>query len=601
MHAGTPRVDPARLLEAMANPSRGTASSSSQPLPEAPSQSTTVRGPAPNLKEAEEAEKSTNFDTVCDGSLQISHPASGQGGSHLAVPSAPGRFPKIRPYSRGTALEAARLLSNPEELESLQHEFNSSTHAASTISSMASRRRLWARMANARGFEPFDFSPEMIMQTIGILWAAGYRSAMATAWQAKRDFEEKHNGVFTPALRMAFKNAERACTRGLGPPRQSIPFPVARILELPHSATPRVPGGPLHPQRVDVCCCWLAFRGIEAAAAKARDVHVIETEDKLNVTVTLSASKSDPGALGVSRTHSCACPRTKKQAAVVKERACPACALAQQSRWAKHTFGDHPHTPLFPDERGAALSSSIFVDHIEQGFKLLNIQPVSHTGSNLAGEHSYRNGIAQFLAHQGIEVWLIQGLLRHSFNSQTVLRYIREAHIVAANNLPEQAWLAKDFSTVRAELKGLQYKAEELKALVMANQSRTTPGGILPILDAQEIEEILQNEEEDHQEYPQAATAEGKDFETATETLAPPAQPSLPQPTLRYVVCTYARQGAFLGRTHTINPEWPAKTLCGWKYPEGHIVTDDPFGEADIGDVVPRCGLCLKREEERGL
>ena len=85
------------------------------------------------------------------------------------------------------------------------------------------------------------------------------------------------------------------------------------------------------------------------------------------------------------------------------------------------------------------MSSAACVNHIEEGFKLLGVGTVSHTGLSRAGEHSYRNGIAQLLAQQRVEVWLIQGLLRHSCNSQTILTYIREAHIVAASDLSEQA------------------------------------------------------------------------------------------------------------------------------------------------------------------
>jgi hypothetical protein len=128
----------------------------------------------------------------------------------------------------------------------------------------------------------------------------------------------------------------------------------------------------------------------------------------------------------------------------VSERACPACALDQQAKWAREAFQGPDYSPLFPDQLGGTVSRSAFVSHIEAGFRLLGVDTVSHTGSSLVGEHSFRNGIAQFLASQRIEVWLIQGLLRHSYNSQTVLGYIREAHILAATDLAEQAWLARD-------------------------------------------------------------------------------------------------------------------------------------------------------------
>ena len=78
---------------------------------------------------------------------------------------------------------------------------------------------------------------------------------------------------------------------------------------------------------------------------------------------------------------------------------------------------------------------------------------------------TFRNGTAQFLASQRIEVWLIQSLLRHSYNSQTVLGYIREAYILAATDLAEQAWLARDMGAIRAELNALHSRASTLRNL----------------------------------------------------------------------------------------------------------------------------------------
>ena len=47
------------------------------------------------------------------------------------------------------------------------------------------------------------------------------------------------------------------------------------------------------------------------------------------------------------------------------------------------------------------------VEHIQKGFEIFGHQTVSHTGSQLVGHHSYRNGIAVFLAEQKVDVWKI--------------------------------------------------------------------------------------------------------------------------------------------------------------------------------------------------
>ena len=92
------------------------------------------------------------------------------------------------------------------------------------------------------------------------------------------------------------------------------------------------------------------------------------------------------------------------------------------------------------------------IEHIKQGFEILGHQTVSHTGFQLVGQHSYRNFIAVFLAEQKIDVWKIQGLLRHSTQSEHVLGYIREAHIRASTDLVEEAApFAQNFACCRAK------------------------------------------------------------------------------------------------------------------------------------------------------
>ena len=41
-----------------------------------------------------------------------------------------------------------------------------------------------------------------------------------------------------------------------------------------------------------------------------------------------------------------------------------------------------------------------------------------------------------------------------------------------------------------------------------------------------------------------------------------------------------------------------AKIPSGWILTEDHIQTDDPLGTAVTGDIVLRCALCIKREDE---
>ena len=56
------------------------------------------------------------------------------------------------------------------------------------------------------------------------------------------------------------------------------------------------------------------------------------------------------------------------------------------------------------------------------------------------------------LQNKKVDVWKIQGLLRHSTRSEVVLGYIREAHIKASTDVVEAAALARDLSAIRTEL-----------------------------------------------------------------------------------------------------------------------------------------------------
>ena len=187
-------------------------------------------------------------------------------------------------------------------------------------------------------------------------------------------------------------------------------------------------------------------------------------------------------------------------------------------------------------------------------------------------------------------IWLIQGLLRQSFNCQTVLGYIREAHSIAATDLAEQAWLAKDLGTVRAELRALQHKASDLRTMLTDTQLQVTAAAPLPQLELEDIEEICPEGPEDYQTQLEAASAQS----------TPPEQQI--EKTLKYILCNN-----FLGRVHTLDPTWPTRTLCGWRYSmkDGHEITDSPFGNIIINKhsehISPRCGTCVKREEERFL
>ena len=308
---------------------------------------------------------------------------------------------------------------------------------------------------------------------------------------------------------------------------------------------------------------------------------------------------------------------------MVPQSVCPACAIREQAIWARERFKGPDYSPLFPDATGGTVTRHAFVHHIEAGFHMLGVDTVSHTGSALAGEHSYRNGIAVYLAGQRIEVWIIQGLLRHSFNSQIVLRYIREAHVKAATDLAEQATLAKNMSAVRAELRMLQNATAGPRPVQDPPAQRTAGGHPLPILDKTDLGTDEQDEDSTVKDALQAWTAwPGFIKETldpvataaaitrrseaaAASTSSPAVEPDTD---LMYVVpsSVHGKHGSTLGKIHTIDPSDLSRTLCGWYYERfnssTHIFSTTPFPSENVAiEGALRCSSCTRCEEQRSL
>ena len=135
---------------------------------------------------------------------------------------------------------------------------------------------------------------------VAVLRRAGYKSASSVAEQAV--FTARLNNQAVPAsVAIALRDARRAATRGLGPPRQSAPLPVERFPTLLDHRAPHHPQGPLWPRSALVIGAWWVTREVELANISQQDVTVSRTEG--SVSILLSASKTDPTALGEVRTQ----------------------------------------------------------------------------------------------------------------------------------------------------------------------------------------------------------------------------------------------------------------------------------------------------------
>ncbi len=221
---------------------------------------------------------------------------------------------------------------------------------------------------------------------------------------------------------------------------------------------------------------------------------------------------------------------------------------------------------------------------------------------------TFRNGIAQFLASQRIEVWLIQGLLRHSYNSQTVLGYIREAHILAATDLAEQAWLARDMGAIRAELNALHSRASALRGLTETGAKASPHRTLLFLLNSDEIE----HNPDSHLCSPlpsSEAAAASHGLSSSTPGAASAPEGDDPVRDLIYIEPRplHGKHGKALGKIHTVDPTDISRSLCGWRFTkfadnEGHIFSTTPHPSENVAiEGALRCSTCSRCEEQLSL
>jgi len=428
----------------------------------------------------------------------------------------------------------------------------------------------WEEIASTMSQDPYDLTPALIVRTMAVLEAADYRTVVSIAEQAIATFKKK-NGTWTGELQSAFVDARRAALRGLGPVRHTAPYPYERIKELRNTEQARLAEGPLWPTRVDnIACAWL-LREIEAGNATMGDVRV---EGGHTVVFLLPASKTDPSAIGVARSHKCSCGARTSEPGLVAPELCPACAVIAQTDFVRTKFGCDPSLPLFPDARGKFVGKTGMVRSIVMAIIELGLPTTGHGGAELYGGHSWRRGGAQYLARAGVEIWRIQALARHS--SGAILGYIENAHIPALAGIAAEAALGRSLAAVRLELDLLreQVSREKLSLDMVSGKEMKDPG-----LVQLALADVLGDAVDADMEAPEM------------ESVQTPGE----REEAKWVYVSSTRAG---GKVHTVCPSGGKRTLCGWNFQISTFfeISADPMGP-DPDDAKPRCPKCARKED----
>jgi len=443
--------------------------------------------------------------------------------------------------------------------------------AKSSLGPREARAARWEEIAGTMSPDPYALTPALITRTMAVLDAAEFRTTAGITEQAIATFK-KRNGEWSGELRAAFIDARQAAPRGIGPVRHTAPFPFERVLELRNQVQARLEGGPLCPRRVDIIACSWLLREIEAANATVGDIRV---ENGHTVVFLLPASKTDPSAIGVSRSHKCACGKRAGHGGIIAPELCPACAAIEHCEFVKGKFGDRDDLPLFPDASGRFVSKAGMTGSIVEAARELGLPTVGHGGAELFGGHAWRRGGAQYLARAGVEIWRIQALARHS--SSAILGYIENAHIPALAGIAAEAAIGRSLAMVRHELEILkaQVASEKLSLDMIADP----PGGEGQLVQLA-LEDVLPEADGDDA----ALEQQGAEL--------PGSSNGEPHP---WVYVTSTRPG---GKVHTVNPSGGKVAFCGWKF---RFTTMFKIGSCPMGpdpdDAKLKCRGCSRGEE----
>ena len=278
----------------------------------------------------------------------------------------------------------------------------------------------------------FPVTIHTIAAVLSMLKKGGYRTPANYISRLKSEhckYEPWH-----PWLEEEASAGIRSVCRGLGPAKQSLPYPLDRAAEGAHHQDPPVPGAPLGFANLAVISCFFMLREIEATLMLVSSVTLNMAE--ATVTILLPITKTDWRALGCVRTWGCVC-------ASFSASRCPFHAACCQMELLTRTFGPKMHAagfPFFSTLEGLAADKSAVIECIEFVVQLLKMPLTGKDGRNLFGGHAFRVGGARHLCRHGVPVHTIALLARwssdmvHHYLKDTPLEKLTAEYLKSASN-----------------------------------------------------------------------------------------------------------------------------------------------------------------------
>ena len=308
----------------------------------------------------------------------------------------------------------------------------------------------WKHIPNGDHVPPFPLTPDKVSAVGCLLKAAGYRSGYNYIGAAK-DEHLQQGHPWTDILARAHRRFSLSVQRGIGPPQQSEPLSFPKLMDLDFSVPPLVDQGPVNTKAVVIMFTFWFIRDLEGCMAKVPDLTL--NHHTRVVTWRLSASKTDPGALGCERQWGCLCPMV----------GCPFCAACEHMEILKNLFGEATSSknfPLFPNACGEVVSEAAMQALVEKLAKDTGEQIHLASGVLRIGRHTWRSTAAVYFSGPPLNLELFKVQLLARWGSPVILHYARLAPLqgltAQIKDLNSVGSLGKIVSQLRSKVKAIR-------------------------------------------------------------------------------------------------------------------------------------------------
>ena len=457
--------------------------------------------------------------------------------------------PAMRPTRRGSfdlAVAATESTATRRAaIEDLERDF----YSASSKRPRASVQLTWdtfhARWFTDNTVPPLPLTPAKII-AVGAMFKAGRYRSFANMLSDAKSRHIEQGFEWTEQLSGCARKVERSVLRGIGPASQCGSFDLWKVVLLRLPVAPVVLRGPLGPCNLIIAGSFFMMREVEISLALWRSI-VFDHSARL-ITWTLPATKSDPLALGKTRSWGCTCNDDADDPQV---QPCPYHSMVAQQGAVSSVLGlDLPsleNVPVFPTMEGSVCTKEAVVQTVQEIARLLGLTPTQ--ASAITG-HVCRVSGAQHLAKLGFDIVIIQLMARWA--SGLVLRYVAEAPLGTVTDTYRKLAAGRSLSS---QLENIFVEISDLKSKLAAMSDRVAI-----------------------------------DLATERGLSDARAEPRLDTEVCRFLV-NHANGKCHLPYIGRDGNTVPGKGKCGWKFiaDDTRTVTELP---ADPGLI---CGVCLPR------